>query len=466
MSIAESSKRDVRALLPTVVGLLALLAALPTRPARGADDPADGGNVVELRGFHRARYERLTPQYRAGLGGSDTVLALQTSLALEANWDRLSFVGEILDARAELNDSDSVFAGVVNTLEPIQTYFTWKVGGTSRDDGSQSSLRVGRLTMDLGKRRLLARSNFRHAVASFAGADWQWESARGARVRAFYLVPMRTLPATADEMLDDDAELDRGARDTVLSGGYYLSVPGAHLRQIELSLLTLDSANGAGEIAPQDVDTLSMRIFRPVARGGLNYEIEAGVQRGESAASQGSPLIWLEHDAYYAHAEIGYAFDVAWTPNILLQYDRASGDRDPTDARNERFNPLFGERRFDTGPTSIYGAFQRSNILSPGIRITFNPAPRWRAMVAYRDFKLDAARDAWVGSGWRDASGQAGRSLGRQVETSFTWSTLPDRLTIETGLAHTHVGQFARQTAGAAFRGSPDYFYAAVTAAF
>src|SRR5512139_346190 len=110
MPITESSKRDRRALLPTVVGLLALLASLPAGPASAADGATDesagGSSVVELRGFHRARYERLAPQYRAGLGGSDTVLGLQTSLALEAKWERLSFGGEILDARGALNDSD------------------------------------------------------------------------------------------------------------------------------------------------------------------------------------------------------------------------------------------------------------------------------------------------------------------------------------------------------------------------
>jgi len=327
MPLTSSCKR---AIVPTALALLALPTVMPTNAAE-----TPGGGSIELRGLHRARYERLSPQYRAGLGGSDTVLALQTSLVLEANWPKLSFMGELLDARAELNDSDSVFAGVVNTLEPIQ-----------------------------------------------------------------------------------------------------------------------------------NIDTWSMRVFRPVERSRINYEIEAGIQRGDSAAGQSNPLVWLEHDAYYAHAEIGYAPDLAWTPNILLQYDVASGDRDPTDNKNERFNPLFGERRFDTGPTSIYGAFQRSNIASPGVRVTFNPAPRWRAMVAYRDFKLDAARDAWVGSGWRDPTGQAGSSLGRQLEGSATWNALADRLTIEAGLAHTHMGRFARQTAGAAFRGSPDYFYAGLAVNF
>ena len=439
-----------------------VLAALPAWPSRGQDSSTD--KIVDFHGSHRARYERLAPQYRAGLGGSDTVLALQTSLVLEAKGERLSFLGEILDARAELNDTDSVFAGVVNTLEPIQTHLTLRLD--AGDGGAESSLRLGRMTIDLGKRRLLARSNFRQAVASFTGADWQWQNARGTRARVFYVVPMRTMPDTPAEQLDNDIELDRGARDTALWGAYYLSAPRADRTQFELSFLTLDSPHGTGEISPLDIGTLSARVFRPVPRGGFNYEVEAGIQRGESTALQGNTQRLLDHEAYYVHAEIGYAFDVAWTPNLLLQYDRASGDRDPTDGRTERFNPLFGERRFDTGPTSIYGAFQRSNIATPGVRVTFNPAPRWRTMVAYRNFLLDAARDAWVGSGWRDPTGQAGRSLGQQLETSFTWTAIPDRLSIETGLAVVDSGRFAEQTAGAAFLGSPRYFYAAISTNF
>jgi hypothetical protein len=464
MSTSASWKPNTHVAFRIAACLFALLAVTPTGLAQTAGDDAQTRQVVELRGSHRARYERVAPQYRAGLGGSDTVLALQTSLVLDAGWKRASFIGEILDARAELNDKDSIFSGVVNTLEPIQTYFTWRLG----DDGgdSESSLRVGRMTIDLGKRRLLARSNFRHAVASFSGADWQWQNTRGTRARTFYVIPMRALPSTPAELLDNDAELDRGARDASLWGAYYLSAPQADRTQIEVSLLMLDAPKGTGDMPPLDVQTLSARVFRPVARSGINYEIEGGIQRGESTALQNNTLRLLDHDAYYAHAEIGYAFDVKWTPNLLLQYDTASGDDDPADARTERFNPLFGERRFDTGPTGIYGAFQRSNIASPGVRLTFSPAPRWRAMIAYRGYRLESARDAWVGAGWRDATGQSGRSLGRQLESSFTWTTIPDRLSIETGFAHAHSGRFVEQTAGAAFRGAPRYFYAAITTNF
>jgi hypothetical protein len=445
----------------TEMRFVAVLAALLTAPVHGADN--GGKPTIELSGNNRTRYERLAPQFKAGFGGSDTVLAFQTSLMLEAKWRRLGFMGEIMDARGELNDEDSVLTGVVNTLEPIQTFVSWQFAGVPEAVGS-SSLRVGRMTMDIGKRRFVARSNFRHVVSTFTGADWEWRDASGMRARAFYVVPMRALPTARDEMLDNEQELDHGVRDSVLWGAYWLSAPRPDRTQFELTFYDFDAPASGGEmVGPLDLRTYLLRIFRPAARSGWNYEIEGGTQSGTSAAVAG---VALDHDAYFAHAEIGYAFDVPWAPNLLLQYDRASGDKDPADSSNERFNTLFGERRFDFGPSSIYAGFVRSNLSTLGVRLLFNPAPRWRSMLAYRDMRLAAARDAWVGSGWRDATGAAGKELGEQLEGSFTFAAIPDRLSIETGVVLVDSGRFPQQTAGSAFLGSPRYFYAAVTTTF
>lgn len=456
--------RQVPEFSPTVRALSLLgLISMAATPLGSAADGATAD--IDLSGSHRARYERLDPQYRAGFGASDTVLALQTSVALEAKWPRFAVVGEIMDARAEWNDTDSFVTGVVNTLEPVQAYAAWRLDGTLQE-GSESSLRLGRMTIDIGKRRLLARSNFRHAFASFTGADWQWESRSGMSVRAFHLAPMRILPFAADELLANEQELDRGSRDTVLWGAYYLSAPRPDRSRFELTFLSLDSAKGTGEgSSPLDIDTWALRVFRPVAKSGFNYEVEGGVQRGESTVATAAST-WLEHDAYYAHAEIGRSFDVPWAPNLLLQYDTASGDKDPGDGRNERFNTLYGERRFDLGPTGIDGPFQRANLASLGIRLTFNPAPRWRAMFAYRDFELASSRDAWVGSGFRDPTGAAGTDLGRQLEGSFVWTAVPRRLSVETGFAHLQSGSFVHAVTATDFRGSPNYVYTALFTQF
>jgi hypothetical protein len=127
---------------------------------------------------------------------------------------------------------------------------------------------------------------------------------------------------------------------------------------------------------------------------------------------------------------------------------------------------LYGPRRTDFGPTGIYGVANRSNIASPAVRLTMRPAPRWQALFTYWSLRLADSRDAWVGSGWRDTSGAAGDSIGRHLEASFTFAAIPNRLSIETGLAHLTAGRFAEQTAGAAFRGDPEYFFAASTTSF
>ncbi len=86
-------------------------------------------------------------------------------------------------------------------------------------------------------------------------------------------------------------------------------------------------------------------------------------------------------------------------------------------------------------------------------------------MVHYSSFRLAAERDAWVGIGARDATGRAGTSLGRQLEGSVTWTAIPDRLTLEGGMAHLNFGRFADQT-GVSVGGDPTYFYAVATTRF
>ena len=98
------------------------------------------------------------------------------------------------------------------------------------------------------------------------------------------------------------------------------------------------------------------------------------------------------------------------------------------------------------------------------MRLTFRPG-RALASDAARTARCGSTSAATAGSAPAGAtrSGAAGDSIGRHLEGSFTWAAIPDRLSIETGFEHLWAGRFAEQTAGAAFRGDPQYFYSAVT---
>lgn len=71
-------------------------------------------------------------------------------------------------------------------------------------------------------------------------------------------------------------------------------------------------------------------------------------------------------------------------PRPCARSSSPSGDGDPNDGRTERFDTLFGARRFEFGPTGIYGLLARSNVNSPGVKLDLRPKPGLALMLAYR----------------------------------------------------------------------------------
>jgi hypothetical protein len=449
---------------------IALAAALlASAPLSSQEDRGPGS--LELGGTQRTRYETLDGQFRAGLDATDRALALQTSLTFDWRRADLQVFGEIMDARVALDDPGSYLsASQTNTLEPVQAYVAWR-RTSSATPGRESTLRAGRMTLDVGKRRLLARSRFRNTVDSFAGIDFEWLDADGRAARAFYLKPMNTLPGDDPALLDDDFELDRGMRRNELLGAYYRLAPFADDSTAELYAFEHRLRPTADPLFEADmaVDhlTVGSRLYRAAEPGRLNFELEAAVQRGSSGGlSAGIERTDLEHRAHFVHFEVGYELAAPASPNIVFQYDLASGDEDPDDARNERFDTLYGDRSFEYGPTGLYGTIARANLRSPGVRLTFRAHARLRCVVAYRRVRLDEPRDEWAGSDYRDPTGASGSSVGRHLEASVAWEAIDDRLQVDAGVARLAAGSFLARVAGPEFNGSPRYFYLGATTTF
>jgi hypothetical protein len=444
-------------------------ALLPVRfahaqQAQAAADPP----AVSLRVQQRSRYQVIDNSPRLNTSASDQALELQTSLFVEAGRGNVRFNGELFDARTELNDAQSFLStNHVDALEPLQANVSWNFSGLLRP-GYTGSLKVGRFTTDVGRRRFVSRSTTRNTITSYTGAEWRWRAPDGRNAQVFWGVPMRTLPSAKPSLLENDHELDLGNRGTSLRGAYYQLAPWKYRDRLEVYWFGLDQPNRPNNDAlPRHFDSVGFRSFRPSSAGKWSYEVEAVKQHGTSSATVGSVTRrGLVHDAGFYHWEFGYTFASKLAPVVLLQYDRASGDKDPFDGRNETFDSLFGERRFDFVPQGLYTLFARSNLRTPGLRITFGPAPRLQAMFSYRSYSLDSVRDAWSGIGYRDVTGQAGRYVGRQLEGSFTWRAIPNRLTFESGFAQLTAGRFFHETAGAAFRGNPVYVYTMLTTTF
>jgi hypothetical protein len=281
-------------------------------------------------------------------------------------------------------------------------------------------------------------------------------------------MPMLIQPSDAASQLDNDIALDHTMRGTRLIGAYYQLPPLADKCVVEAYLLDYDvDPPQSNPASAAHFLTAGARAYRVPVPGRWGYEAEAMWQSGRAGGTvRGVARSDLDQNAYFFHLEAGYAFDARMSPTLLVLYDYASGDKDPNDTTIGRFNALFGSRRGDFGPTGIFGPISRSNIDTPGLRLTLTPKPRWQSMLAYRWLFLAEARDQWVGSGWSDPTGRSGRTIGKQLEGRFTWTAIPNRLTVEPGVAYLELGRFPQEVQGAAFRGDPLYFYLSVTTTF
>lgn len=398
---------------------------------------------------HRTRFERLEDDFRVKATGDSTALSLRTLLSAELGSAPLLVGVELADSRAYASDETPLSTSIVDPLEVLQAYGSWREDDLFANGGS-IALTLGRFTMDLGSRRLVARAEFRNTINSFSGIDLQWTSPGRHVLRGFAVSPVLRFPSDAPALADNRVELDRENTDALFWGVAFDSAPSTAGVELETYALALHERDGTdAPSANRRLATLGARVLRVPAPGQLDFQVEAMLQLGTSRASAApTDTADLSHRAVSVHATGGHRFDAAGSPRLALQYDFASGDGNPGDRRNGRFDPLFGARRFDFGPVGLYGAFARSNISSPGFRVEVAPRRNLDAFAAYRLFWLASSRDAWTTAGLRDATGESGTFVGHQMEARVRWHLLPKNLSFEVGGAFLARGRFATDAPG------------------
>lgn len=449
------------------IGALLLLAVWPTAgPARAAE-PSKPLRLDELLGLperlsitmdYRLRYEFLEGQFRAGRFGDDETLALRTRVRVTlALTEWLSLGAELQDSRAYLHDDQStVNTTIVNTAALLRAYLQFDF-----DDalGGSNLVQLGRITMDVGSRRLVARNRFRNTSNSFDGLDWIWQSPqREHRVRFFWTLPVQRLPFTRDELLVNEVEFDHENFKNQFAGLFYeTGLPcGDSIEAYAFGIYETTSQSRPNQ--QRRLATPGFRVLRKPSPGHFHYQLEVALQAGKSrAATTGSEdLVTFAH---FEHLSAGYVFDVPWAPDLALEYDYASGDKNPTDDENGRFSTLFGARRFDFGPTGIYGPFARANINTPGIRLGIAPREKLSAFVAYRAYWLAQKRDAWVPANVQDPTGESGSFIGSQIELRVRYELLPKNVRLEFGYAHLFAGEFIDKAPNSNREGDSNYVY-------
>jgi hypothetical protein len=388
---------------------------------------------------------------------------MRTLLSAELRFLPLVVGVELEDSRIWASGTTPLNTTLVDPLELLQGYVGLR-GENVLARGDAASLTAGRMTLDLGSRRLVARNEFRNTINAFTGLDLQWTSPARDVLRAFAVMPIVRLPSDPKGLSDHRIELDRENVDALFWAAFFQSRPLAAQVTVEAYVLGLHERDSS--IAPSSnrrLSTPGVRVLRPPTPGELDFQLEVMGQFGRSRASAAATdTTDLDHLAFSLHASSGFRFDVPWGPRLVLQYDHATGDSSPGNGANNRFDPLFGARRFEFGPTGLYGAIARSNVSSPGVRFEVQPYRTVDAFAAYRLVWLASARDAWTTAALRDPTGEAGSFVGQQVEARVRWNVLPRNLSFDLGGAVFVRGEFAKHAPNGK-EAPPVYVYSQVT---
>lgn len=405
---------------------------------------------VDLGLEQRTRLESYDHPWRAsqaiGNGQTDPQILLRSRLRVGLGGNgpfRFLFEGQ--DARAFLNRGPGDFRDTttVNEFDILQLLGSVTVNNML-GSGLRNDFHFGRMTMDFGRRRLIARNDFRNTSNAFDGLHWQISQGQVWRLRAFFVEPV----------VRDDVRLDR-QYDKSLFWGTYLESRHLPWLQVDAYYLGLNDQRAASGVAHRTYSTFGGRLYKDPRPGEIDYEVESAWQTGTRGVT--------DHFAHFQHLDLGYTLNLAWSPRVLFHYDYASGDRRPGDGQDEGFDTLFGARRWEYGPTGIWGPFFRTNLHSPGWRLIITPAPGWTVQFKHRAWYLAQSKDFFGSSGLRDTTGSAGTSLGHDLELRAQWS-INANLDFDTGYVHWFKGSYFDRlpaSAGlpAAGNKDSDYFY-------
>ena len=309
----------------------------------------------------------------------------------------------------------------------VQQFFIAHTLPNVLETGFRSDLHAGRINLDIGSRRLVARSRFGNTSQAFDGFHWNLANEGLWRFRAFF----------SELILNTNTKNRLGlfTNSDSLFWGLSYETHQYPWSKIHLYYFGIEE-DAQSERGARAHSTFGLRLYQPSRTGYYDYD-------GESVWQVGT-LDDKDHFAHFQHLSVGYTFRFPWTPRLMVMYDYASGTDKPNGNNSHTFDGLFGARRGELTPTSLFGPFYRSNISSPGIRLILKPIPSVQLNMKFRAWYLAQSRDAWINSGMQDPTGAAGSELGQDMEVRVQWDPSPN-ISVDIGYDHFFKGSFIKK---------------------
>jgi hypothetical protein len=406
---------------------------------------------------------------RAYAGGVDEPVLLKTRayLGLKDILDPFRFAVEVQDSR-RYNSRFTEDNRDVNEFEFIQAYgelfFKDALG---RDDLGQSrplSIKAGRFNFEFLDRRLIASNEWRNTTNTFQGFqvalgqdknDWS--------IDGLALQPLDRLKYNTDKPIEQ--QWFYGAIGHWRKWSKWVTLEPYYLG------LRKSATQNPGDLDNRDIIAPALRAYGFIPGTGFNWDMDAMYQFGRSNDRNTGKA--LQQDAFGFTFEAGYTFDHPWKPRISAQYGYASGDKNPNDNKNNRFERFFGFAR----PWSADDYVVMENISAPKIRLEFQPRKDLSIDTGFGLYWLASDKDRFnnlfsvpdANDFNRDRTGKSGDYLGNSFDIRLRYDPIKHVKTT-VGYSHFTTGDFVRNRMVASngnipgmFEKDTDFFYLELT---
>lgn len=338
-----------------------------------------------------------------------------------------------------------------NDYELIQAYgelyFKGALGEDDRKQQRPLRVRVGRMAYEAVDRRLIGRNEWRNTTNTFEGFRINLgQEANDWEVDMWAYQPVKRLITEFDERIENQWFYGaighwRKWSDFITIQPYYMGL--------------VQDGSKTGQI-DRHIHSPALRAYGKIGDTGLDYDFNLLYQFGRQGGE--------EHRAHAYITEVGYTIKHAWKPRISAFYGYATGDRNPNDNVNNRFERFFGFSR----PWSADDYIIFENIKAPKIKVEFQPLKDLRIDGGYNFFWLasdtDRFNNLFGGSSNRDPSGNSGDFLGHAFDIRARYK-LGKHIDTTVGYSHFTTGEFTRNRQVAVLGRSPgssDFFYVEV----
>jgi len=281
---------------------------------------------------------------------------------------------------------------------------------------------AGRMAFEYVDRRLIARNEWRNTTNNFEG----FRAILGQETNDWQIDLLGLQPVDRRIRSPDVADRHRWFYGAVVNWRRWSDVI-----TLQPYYLVLDQRGGEGR-EDREIHTAALRGYGVVGQTGWDYDGSVVFQYGHHGERRQSALGYT--------SELGYTWsDHEWKPRLGVFCGYGSGDRDPNDGVNQRFDRLFGFAR----PWSANDYFLWENLLAPKTRLEFQPHENLRVDMGYGVFWLASATDLWANADLHDPTGQSGDFVGHEIDVRARWQLTP-RVDVTLGYAYFLPGEFVR----------------------